>query len=234
MQTNGTHFTPFDIPTPGHFAANYLAEVTSVKDAQKLGRVQVRLLNFDGVEDHDGPIWARVATPFAGGKRGAFFLPDVGDEVLVAFINGDSRFPVVVGGLWNGSAKPPEELGGDRVDRWTIVGKAGTRIAIVETSPSSATIKLSTPKGVTAELTDSNGGKVEIKLGGTTITATRSEVKIKTGGGVAVDANEVNVKAGMVNVKTAQADFSGIVKCKTLITEAVNSKAYSQGIGNLW
>src|SRR5256885_6150796 len=43
--------------------------------------------------------------PYTTLFRSAFLLPDVGDEVLVTFVNGDSRLPVVVGGLWNGDAR---------------------------------------------------------------------------------------------------------------------------------
>src|SRR5262245_53713099 len=124
----------FDIATPGVFNASYLATVIAVDDSEKLGRVQVRLFAFDGPSGQDGPLWARVAVPFAGGKRGSFMLPDVGDEVIVTFVNGDPRLAIVFGGLWNGRDAPPEQLGGKTVDRWTIVGKAGTRIAIVEAS----------------------------------------------------------------------------------------------------
>lgn len=234
MHTNGTHPTPFDIPTPGLFAASYLAEVVSVQDPLRLGRVQVRLLNFDGVDTQDGPVWARVAVPFAGSDRGAFFLPDVGDEVLIGFVHGDSRFAVVLGGLWNGNAAPPEELGGDRVDRWTIVGKAGTRIAIVEESAASATIKFSTPNGVTGELTDSGGGKIQLRAAGSTITIDSSGVQIKTGASVSVKASTVDVSAGSVNVKSGMSSFSGIVQCDMLITNSVISSSYTPGAGNIW
>jgi len=66
--------------------ALYLARVVSVSDPQSRNRVQLRLYNADGIADQDGPIWARVAVPFAGDNRGAFFIPDVGDEVVVAFM----------------------------------------------------------------------------------------------------------------------------------------------------
>ena len=48
-------------------------------------------------------------------------IPDIDDEVLVSFVNGDPRQPIVIGGLWSGSADVPESLGGggDSVDRWT-------------------------------------------------------------------------------------------------------------------
>src|SRR5712691_6748425 len=136
----------FEIPTPGLFQGAHLAEVVSVQDGDHLSQVQVRLYSCDGVADHDGPVWARVAVPFAGAGYGAFMLPGVGDEVVVCFVNGDSRFPIVVGSVWNGNAAAPEQLGGQgtRVDRWTLVGKRGTRIAIIEEQTGQATIKLST------------------------------------------------------------------------------------------
>src|SRR5690348_12826943 len=136
----------------------FLARVVSVNDPSHLNRVQLRLYNADGVTDQDGPVWARVAVPFAGNNRGGFFIPDVGDEVLVVYLAGDSRFPVVIGGLWNGHDAVPETLGGsgDSVDRWTITGKGGTRIAIVEEGgASNATIQFTTPGGLTGKMSDS-------------------------------------------------------------------------------
>ena len=76
---------------PALLRGSFLGEVVSVADPDGRGRVQVRLFAFDGVDDHDAPLWARVATPFAGADRGAFFIPDVGDEVLVTFAHGDPR-----------------------------------------------------------------------------------------------------------------------------------------------
>jgi uncharacterized protein involved in type VI secretion and phage assembly len=222
----------FEIKTPGVFSACYLAEVVSVQDPQNLSRVQVRLLCADGVEDHDSPVWARVAAPFAGAERGAFFIPDVGDEVLVAFVNGDSRQPIVLGGLWHGSADPPETLGGDRVDRWTITGKAGTRIAIEESG--SPTIKFTTPGGANCEITDGGGGKVEIIVAGNTITIDSSGVTIQAAAQVNVQASQVSVSAGMVTVDAGMSRFSGVVQCDTMIATTVVASTYTPGAGNIW
>lgn len=227
---------PFEIPTPGVFGGAYLAEVVSVADPDRLGRVQVRLLNWDGVAGQDGPIWARVAVPYAGADRGAFLLPDVGDEVLVSFVQGDSRLPVVMGGLWNGSARPPETLGGsgERVDRWTVVGKAGTRIAIVEESPGQEKIVFTTPGGVSGELTDAGGGKVEVKAAGATVTVDPQGVSIETPAKVKVQASQVQVSAGTVTVDAAVSSFSGLVRCDTLQATSVISTSYTPGAGNVW
>jgi uncharacterized protein involved in type VI secretion and phage assembly len=222
-----------DAAAPSWLTASTLAEVIAVDDPDRLNRVQIRLLSFDGIGDHDGPIWARVAAPFAGADRGAFFIPDVGDEVLVTFVNGDPRWPIVVGGLWNGSAPAPETLGGsgDRVDRWTIVGKAGTRIAIVEEASGHPTISLTTPGGVSGTLSDSGGGEIEFKAAGTTITVDPTGVSIQTPAKVTVRASQVQVTAGQVKVDAA---FSGIVKCDVLQANTVVAQTYTPGAGNVW
>ena len=210
----------------------FLAEVVSVADPEHRARVQVRLFAFDGVAGQDAPVWARVAAAFAGRARGAFFIPDVGDEVLVGFVQGDGRQPVIVGSLWNGHDAPPETLPGDAVERWTITGKAGTRIAILESD--SPTICLETPGGAVAELTDSGGGKMQIDAGGSTLKIEPAGVTLTTGATVTVEASMVKVSAGMVTVDAALTNFSGVVMCSTLISNTVISASYTPGAGNIW
>jgi uncharacterized protein involved in type VI secretion and phage assembly len=76
--------------------------VVSNLDVMGLGRVQVRLPGYPV-----DPPWARVAVPDAGSSRGTWFIPQVDDEVLVAFEHGDLMRPYVVGALWNGTDRPP-------------------------------------------------------------------------------------------------------------------------------
>jgi uncharacterized protein involved in type VI secretion and phage assembly len=154
----------------------------------------------------------------------------------VVFVNGDSRFPVVVGGLWNGATGIPETLGGDRVDRWTITGKAGTRIAIEEQTSGQPTIVFTTPGGVTGKLTDDSGGKIELSLpGGTTsITVDSSGVSVQTGSKVEMQASQMNITAGQVSVDAAMSQFSGVVQCDTLIATTVVGTSYTPGAGNVW
>ena len=217
--------------------AAYLAEVVAVNDPLGLARVQIRMLAFDGVADQSAPVWARVAVPFAGSDRGAFLLPDVGDEVLITFAHGDPRHPIVIGGLWNGADRPPEVLGGngDRIDRWTIVGKAGTRIAIVEENSALPRISLTTPGGASIVMTDDDGGEIKLEVpGGSSITMNSSGISINTGNKVEVNASQVNVSAGLVKVDAGLSKFSGVVKCDTLITNSVVSASYTPGAGNIW
>lgn len=222
--------TLFNAP-PDWLRGCQLARVVSVQDPDQLARVKVRLLAPD--PDGDAEIWARVAVPFAGADRGALFIPDVDDEVIVTFVAGDSRFPIVLGGLWNGGAKPPEQFSGASVDRWTITGKAGTRIAIVEENGGSK-IEFKTPGGTTGVLTDDGGGKIEFKSGANTITMDSQGISVQAGGKVSVQAGQVTVSAGMVQVDAGMAKFSGVVQCSTLIATTVVASTYTPGAGNVW
>ncbi|MCB0244724.1 MAG: type IV secretion protein Rhs, partial [Anaerolineae bacterium] len=89
----------------------YPALVADINDPDGQGRVKVRL---PWLPDDGGgfSVWARLATLMAGANRGTWFIPDVDDEVLVAFEGGDPRRPYVVGALWNGQDTPPETMDG--------------------------------------------------------------------------------------------------------------------------
>jgi len=215
----------------------FIGRVVSVKDPSGRNRIQVRVYSVDGVSDQDGAVWARVAVPFAGNNKGAFLFPDAGDEVLVIYLSGDSRFPVVIGGLWNGQDSAPDSFGGsgDSVDRWTFTGKAGTKIAIVEDS-TGPTIQFTTPAGLSGKMTDSDGSiefhdanetSVKIDSSGVTINAPTAEVQVTAASGVTVTAAQVTVDAAM-------ATFSGVVQCQVLLATTVVGTTYTPGAGNVW
>ena len=222
-----------DIPFAGLFTGGYLAEVISLDDPDSLSRVQLRVLNFDGVDSHDGPIWARVACAFAGNNRGSFLLPDVGDEVLVVFVNGDPRFPVVVGGLWNGSSTSPEAISGGRNRKKVIRSKNGVKLTLddqdgqeqfIAETPGGQTITLKDGPGA-VWIEDSNGNSVKLETAGITVTASAK---------VTVNASTVEISAGMVTVNAGLSRFSGVVQADTVITNTVISSVYTPGAGNIW
>lgn len=81
-----------------------VALVTKNKDEEGMRRVKV------SYPWHDRPsesYWARLAVPMAGNDCGFMTIPEIGDEVLVAFEREDLRFPYIIGCLWNGKDKPP-------------------------------------------------------------------------------------------------------------------------------
>ncbi len=222
---------PFAVPG-WWMAGAHLAKVVSVQDPANLSRVQVTLLGADA--DGEAPIWARVAVPFAGDNRGAFLIPDVGDEVLVLFAGNDARHPIVVGALWNGSTAVPETIGGDRIDRWTITGKAGTRIAIVEAGSGQETVEIETPAGAKATLTDKSGGSIKLEVGTNTFTMDSKGISLQTSAKFTVQANAIEMTATQVKVDTPLATFSASVKSSVLISTSVVGTTYTPGAGNVW
>jgi uncharacterized protein involved in type VI secretion and phage assembly len=223
----------FDLPMPGVFPAAQLAEVVDLNDPENLARVQVRLLSFDGVDGHDGPVWARVAAPFAGDNRGTFFIPDVGDEVLVILVQGDPRHPIVVGGLWNGSDTPPAAISSGRNVKKVIRSKNGVKLTLededgqekfIAETPGGQKVTLKDGPGAVV-IEDSNGNSVKLETAGITVTAAAK---------VTINASQVAVSAGLVTVDAGMSRFSGVVQADTVITNTVISATYTPGAGNIW
>jgi phage baseplate assembly protein gpV len=100
-------------------------------DPLTLGRVQVQLPFIDAV---DLSPWARVVTPMAGQMAGSYFIPNVGDDVLVAFEHGDVNVPYVIGCLWTAIAPPP--LPSPLPQIRAIRTLTGNQIVLTEAPPS--------------------------------------------------------------------------------------------------
>jgi uncharacterized protein involved in type VI secretion and phage assembly len=102
--------------------------VTNVQDPSQQGRIKVTFPWLSGDNETD---WIRIAVLMAGDDRGSLLLPEVGDEVLCAFDHDDSRFPYVIGFLWNGQDKPPSQDVRDR----KIKSKNGHQIRFLDSTP---------------------------------------------------------------------------------------------------
>jgi uncharacterized protein involved in type VI secretion and phage assembly len=178
------------------------------------------------------PAWARLATLMAGPDRGTWFVPDVGDEVLVVFEGGDPARPIVIGSLWGGAAAPPEVNTPDNGVR-SITTRSGARVAIDDTG-GGCTIELRTPGGRRVTLEDT-AASVTIDGGdGNTIVLDASGVEVTSAGAVSVSASTVRVSASQVAVDAGIVTVSGVVKCDTLIANSVIAANYTPGAGNIW
>lgn len=78
--------------------------VKDLNDPEQQGRIK---LEFPWLSDTERSSWAPVAAFLAGKDRGGYFMPEIGDEVLVAFERGDFDHPFIIGFLWNGADPPP-------------------------------------------------------------------------------------------------------------------------------
>jgi len=115
----------------GHWYGVHPALVTDIKDPDGQGRVRISLPWSADTKGDRYEAWARMATLMGGNNRGSWFIPDVNDEVLIAFEAGDPRRPYVIGGLWNGRDKAPESMdGGGRNLRKVVRSRNGVRITL--------------------------------------------------------------------------------------------------------
>ena len=161
-------FTCIEQPAPARLLGVLSARVVEHNDPRGMGRIQIQ---YDWMEG-SSTAWARMTTPSAGGGRGFMFMPEKGDEVLVAFEHGDPERPYVIGALWNGVDSAPrqgfwEEEGTEAVgnngvkvpsdiarnDIKRIVTKSGHRIQLVDVEGKES-IVISTPGGQVIQLID--------------------------------------------------------------------------------
>ncbi len=136
--------------------------VTNNQDPQGLGRVKVK---FPWLSDDNESDWVRIATFMAGNQRGGYFLPEVGDEALVAFEHGDINRPYVIGFLWNGVDKPPEANSDGKNSIRKITSRSGHEIIFNDDADQKQEkLEIHTRAGHTIVLDDSAGAeKIEIK-----------------------------------------------------------------------
>ncbi|MCE2909231.1 MAG: phage baseplate assembly protein V [Burkholderiaceae bacterium] len=218
----------------GLFHGVYPGLVTDIKDPDNQGRVKVRLPWLPDTAGANCELWARLATFMAGNNRGSWFVPDVDDEVLLAFEAGELRRPYVIGALWNGQDAPPESMDGSGQNyRKVLRSRNGVKVTL-DDQDGQETLLLETPGGQKVTLKDgpgevliedSNGNSVKLETAGITITASAK---------VTVNASTVAVSASMVTVDAGLSKFSGVVQADTVICNSIISASYTPGAGNIW
>jgi uncharacterized protein involved in type VI secretion and phage assembly len=142
-----------------------VAIVTQNSDPDQLGRVRIR---FPWYEKPNESYWARIAVPMAGNQQGAYFVPEVNQEVLVAFEREDMRFPFVVGALWNGHEPPPTNNSDGKNDERLIRSRSGSQLLFNDGAQGLVELKLHDGKKVAFDddgirLEDGKGNSVSIQ-----------------------------------------------------------------------
>lgn len=163
------------------------------EDPEGEERVQVQLAGV-------GPIWARVARPDAGSGRGFCFAPERGDQVIVGFLAGDPRQPVILGALFGAGVTPPAGGAiGEENDARALVSRAGVRVELDDGRPA---LTLKTPAGNQVVL-DDDAGEITIRdPQGNTITLAAGGITIKSAGDLALEAKgNVVIKGAAVDIQ---------------------------------
>ena len=173
-----------------------IGTVTNVKDPDKSGRVKVKLPT---ISDKDESAWARVMAPGAGKTRGLQLMPDVGDEVLVAFIGGDAANPVVLGGLWSKKNTPPiaEPAKGDSVGERSLYLASKAKLAFTEGDDASKSkVELVHAEADTNIQFDKDGVKVNAKDGTKIVLKVgEASVTLEGDGTITISGGDITIKA---------------------------------------
>jgi len=189
----------------GKFYGVVMGLVTDNKDPDKMGRVKVQ---FPWLSDQNESWWARMAVPMAGPGRGTYFLPEVDDEVLIAFEHGDMRFPYVLGALWNGKDAPPADNADGKNNIRVIHSRSGHLIRlddtdgdekielIDKTGNNSVTIK-SSDNSITIQC----DGKLMLKAGQGVEITSQADVKVQANTTMDTEAGaQFTIKGATVNI----------------------------------
>jgi uncharacterized protein involved in type VI secretion and phage assembly len=211
----------------------YSALVNDVRDPDNLGRVKVTLPWSAPGERTLYEAWARIATPMAGNHRGFWMIPDVGDEVLVAFQGGDARNPYVIGALWNAMDRPPQPMdaGGHNYIK-QIRSRNGVSITLDDRNGQEL-CTLETPGGVKLTLRD-GPGQAEIRdSNGNVVKLSSSGVEISSATRITLNAGEITLSTGVLRVDAALAKYSGALESDTLITNSADASNFTPGAGDV-
>lgn len=172
-----------------------IAKVEGIgRDPLEQGRIFVKLAN-----SMDTTLWARLATLDAGDGRGTFFMPEIGDEVIVGFVDDNPGQAIVLGMLHSGKVKAPFE----QTDENPIKGYVSREKIIVQFNDEKKSLSIETPggnkilisdegKGISME--DQNGNTLVLNDQGITLES-QKKITIKASQDVVIEGNNVNIKA---------------------------------------
>lgn len=189
-------------PAVQHDPGLTIGLVTDNQDPIGQGRVK---LIFPWLSADHGSTWARIVAPGAGKNRGIQFMPEVNDEVLVGFEQGDMQHPYVIGGLWNGKDAPPLNtsdstvINGSNVQRRVIRSRAGHEILIDDDSSG----------GLSILVTGSKQYSIKLSLGDDAITIdSAGDIKLVAQKNIQLEAatGEIVLKARAIKLE-AQTDL---------------------------
>jgi uncharacterized protein involved in type VI secretion and phage assembly len=168
-------------------------------DPEKLGRVRVKLPHLGGTLSD----WAWLVAPMAGKDRGLFLRPEKGDQVLLAYAQGDPRFPYVLGSLWSKTDAPPPDDGKPVDNNWRFIKSRSGHVVKLDDTKGAEKIDIVDKTGKLKITLDSAARKIEVTNEG-------GDIEIKsTAGNTKISASGGNVTVEGVKVEvTAQASLS--------------------------
>ncbi len=181
----------------GRIAGVVPAIVTNMDDPKNLGRVKVKFpwmpTTPQGQEVES--CWARVAVPDAGPQRGMEWLPEVNDEVLVAFEHGDIHRPYIIGGLWSNKNKPPENvISNGKNNKRVMKSRSGHQI-ILDDTDGAEQIVIRDKTGKNELIIDSKQNNLTISIEKDITIQAKGKVTVKATGDIALQCANFSLNA---------------------------------------
>lgn len=218
------------IPDPP-FCEAQLAKVTAVDDEKSLGRVKVKFLWQEGSSETSP--WIRVASPYTGKDKGFYIIPEIEDQVLVAFENNHPDKPYVLTGMYNGDAKPEWFDGKNKVKGFKSEGKNEWKFDDKEESISlnaPQSINLLAGKEISIKTKGEAGSSITLDTGDGTVTIKAKTIKLEATNTLDMNSDSnatLNGKSSMT-VKSA----SGTVSVEASATNTVKGQTVNVGDGS--
>lgn len=190
------------LPGVANLQTGIILKTDADPDGEFRMQVQLPLLQAGGAG-----LWARLGSFYASNGIGAEFYPEIGDEVVVAFMDGDPRFPVILGSLYS-KKNPPPVTPDTMNNRKSIVTRAKLRVDFFEDLPAT---EISTPGGQSVRLDDDaktvtikdcNGNSITMAAAGITIDSA-SKITLSAKTDVAITANGKVTVTGTSGVSLA-------------------------------
>jgi len=206
------------LPAIGGLQVATVKKISADPDSQY--RVQVTLAS-DAAAAADG-IWARMANFYATATAGAGFLPEIGDEVVVGFLESNPRYPIILGSLYSNAKQPATPATDDKNYIKSIVTKSNLTISFDDqkkvttfSTPAGNTIVLSDDaKSIT--ITDQNSNSIQMTSSGIAMQSNKDikltatgDITLSATGKINLSATQDLVASGMNITATAQMGFTG-------------------------
>ncbi len=175
-----------------------VAQVTETKDPDNMGRIK---LKFQWHSEQNVTDYVRVCSLMAGGNRGAVFLPEIGDEVVCAFINGDINRPICLGALYDDKNKPPLEKSNNEKNNIKKIKTRGGHEIVFNDEESNESLVIHSKSGHTIILDDAIGKEIvtiKDKTGNNKI-----EIDSITNSMSITSALNLDIKAPMINIEAS-------------------------------
>ncbi len=223
----GTYHTSFTVEGSRPDLLSYLVEAPDARDLPWGGVVTAIVTNnnfteadygyvklkYPWLDDAQESYWARIALPGGGAERGIYFMPEINDEVLVAFEHGDFNRPYILGGLYNGKDAPAAAIGevieSGAVKTRIIKTRTGHTVTFVDDSSGNGTIEIKDAEGNTRLLFDGTNQKITMESKGEIEIHATGNLTLKSDANIDINAtSNVTIKGVQISAQgSAQAEL---------------------------